>query len=236
MATYILVHGGLHGGWCWENILPRLEAGGHSVHAPDLPGVRREVPAAEVTLQNYADAVIRLAEQAGEPVVAVAHSLGGRTVSLAAEQRPELFRTLVYVTALIPDIAGCPPQFIPAEDNIIRLGFYPVDDGESMMVRDDAAMAGFYSDCSPDDAAAALRRLVPQPNRPMADPVLLSPERWGAIPRHYVLTREDRTIPLESQRSMARALPGTVLHELPSGHSPFYTHAAELAEILLSAA
>ena len=37
MAFFALMHGGAHGGWCWEEIVPRLEALGHRAVAPDLP-------------------------------------------------------------------------------------------------------------------------------------------------------------------------------------------------------
>ena len=31
MAIFILVHGAGHGGWCWEKVVPLLEARGHKV-------------------------------------------------------------------------------------------------------------------------------------------------------------------------------------------------------------
>ena len=39
MATYILVHGGGHGGWCYQLVTRRLQAAGHLVYAPSLPGM-----------------------------------------------------------------------------------------------------------------------------------------------------------------------------------------------------
>ena len=39
MATFILIHGAWHGGWSFELIQPMLEAEGHTVIAPDLPGM-----------------------------------------------------------------------------------------------------------------------------------------------------------------------------------------------------
>ena len=44
MATFILVHGAMHGGWCWERLVPLLEAQGHVAHAIDLPGSAGHVP------------------------------------------------------------------------------------------------------------------------------------------------------------------------------------------------
>ena len=39
MAVFALVHGAWHGGWCWEEVTPLLEAAGHRAYAPDLPGL-----------------------------------------------------------------------------------------------------------------------------------------------------------------------------------------------------
>jgi pimeloyl-ACP methyl ester carboxylesterase len=43
MATFGLVHGSWHGAWCWERLVPELEARGHRAVAVDLPA---EDPAA----------------------------------------------------------------------------------------------------------------------------------------------------------------------------------------------
>ena len=38
-ATFVLVHGAWHGGWCWQRVVHRLQARGHRVYAPTLTGV-----------------------------------------------------------------------------------------------------------------------------------------------------------------------------------------------------
>ena len=39
MATYVLVHGGGHGGWCYQRVARRLRAAGHEIF--DLEFTRR---------------------------------------------------------------------------------------------------------------------------------------------------------------------------------------------------
>jgi pimeloyl-ACP methyl ester carboxylesterase len=39
MASFVLVHGSWHGGWCFDAVKALLEAEGHEVIAPDLPGM-----------------------------------------------------------------------------------------------------------------------------------------------------------------------------------------------------
>ena len=35
----VLVHGAWHGAWCWERVVPLLEAAGHRAVVVDLPSV-----------------------------------------------------------------------------------------------------------------------------------------------------------------------------------------------------
>ena len=37
MTAFVLVHGGYHGGWCWQPLVDELARRGHSSIAPDLP-------------------------------------------------------------------------------------------------------------------------------------------------------------------------------------------------------
>jgi hypothetical protein len=77
MASFSLVHGAWHGGWCWDVLRGELEARGHVVHTPDLPcedaGLTPEdygacVPAADVVVGHslagyvipYVEAPVRI--------------------------------------------------------------------------------------------------------------------------------------------------------------------------------
>ena len=39
MATYVLVHGGGHGGWCYQRVARLLQAEGHVVYTPTMTGL-----------------------------------------------------------------------------------------------------------------------------------------------------------------------------------------------------
>ena len=43
MATFVLVHGAIVGGWCWRWVAPELRAAGHEVHTPTLTGLGERV-------------------------------------------------------------------------------------------------------------------------------------------------------------------------------------------------
>ena len=39
MATFLLIPGAWHGGWCWRKLTPHLRAAGHEVCTPSLTGL-----------------------------------------------------------------------------------------------------------------------------------------------------------------------------------------------------
>src|SRR5437764_8321077 len=70
VTFFALVHGGAHGGWCWELLIPELERLGHECSAPDLPF---DDPNGA---SEWADAVIATIPHDVNPVI-VGHSLAG---------------------------------------------------------------------------------------------------------------------------------------------------------------
>lgn len=101
MTAFLLVHGGGHGAWCWDQVVPHLSAPAFAV---DLPG-RGSRPAdlRAVTIQACVDAVVE--EIAGRDltdVVLVGHSLAGVIVPAAAAAAPDHVRHLVVIAGMVP--------------------------------------------------------------------------------------------------------------------------------------
>ena len=51
-TTFVLVHGGGHGGWCYAKVKRRLEAAGHEVFAPSLSGLAEHAQRIAGTLSH----------------------------------------------------------------------------------------------------------------------------------------------------------------------------------------
>ena len=131
MATFMLVHGACTGGWCWEKVAPLLEASGHRVCAPDLPGLGKDnTPPANVTLADNVEKLSRLLDKMDEPVVLVGHSLGGITISQLAEARRRKIKALVYLCALLPTSGKTGKDMTSLEpDTMFRLSRQVSPDG-----------------------------------------------------------------------------------------------------------
>ena len=194
MATFLLVHGACTGGWCWEKVVPLLEANGHKVCAPDMPGLGKDhTPPANVTLADNVEKVSRLLDKMEEQVVLVGHSLGGITISAVAEARRRKLKALVYLCALLPTSGKCGKDMTSLEpDTMFRLSRQVSPDGLTYTFARDKLPALFYADVSPEDRYKAMERLRPQPLSISTTPVTLDrgPLRLGAALVHRVHARQ----------------------------------------------
>lgn len=238
MSTYVLVHGAYHGGWCYEKIVPLLEAAGHTAIAVDLPGHGdNRVPMEKVTLDAYVDHVCSVVEAQDVPVILVGHSLGGMTITQVSERLPDRIAWVVYLTAMMPkngqnrgDLAEYEGPEDMASKRIIS------DDGLSATMSRDIIPPTFYAECPPDDVERAIERLVPQALEPLQSRARTTPERFGTVRRAYIECLRDRAIPIAMQRAMVAAQPCEKVFTIDSDHSPFYSAPGELAAHLLELA
>jgi pimeloyl-ACP methyl ester carboxylesterase len=233
-AHFVLVHGAWHGAWCWEKIVPLLEASGATVEAVDLPGRDGNATAA-VTLDDCVAVVRERVEAARRPVVLVGHSMGGLTVTQVAELVPERIARLVYVCAFVPgngqtlgDLAAL-AEFQPSlaaryQSLDFEAGVYtmPVEHARDVL----------FGTCTAHAAAAAARRLGPESLAIGAQAISVTPNGFGSVRRAYVEALQDAAIPIAAQRAMHRAGGCDKVVALDSDHSPFLSRPAELAEAL----
>ena len=89
MATYVLVHGGGHGGWCYQRVARILRAEGHEVYAPSLSGCgeHTRLVDARIDLHCHIDDVVALLHSEDlRDVILVGHSYGGMVITGAADR------------------------------------------------------------------------------------------------------------------------------------------------------
>ena len=240
MASFILIHGSWHGGWCFDTIKGLLEAGGHEVIAPDLPGMGGDEAALRAaTLQEWAEFTADLCRHATQsPVILAGHSRGGIVVSQASESAPDAIDALIYICAMMLPNGMSRADFKqlerpnPAFDAIIS----PVHGGAGTVVDKDKAGAIFAQLCLKETVAAAMAQVVGEPHGPRSTPLALSSVRFGSLPRTYIECTEDRTIPLSSQRRMQQLVPGADVVTLWADHSPYLSRPHALAAALIAAA
>ena len=230
MAFFALVHGGAHGGWCWEDLVPALEQLGHHCSAPDLP---LDDPHGA---SDWADTVVASIPSEERDVVVVAHSLGGLCLPVVAARRP--VARMVFLCAMVP-VPRTSYLEVLAEENdavktvdiasTIRDAVEPLNAGDEVMPYEQA-VAMFYGDLPEEKAWAAWRRLRGQGLTAFTEVCPI--DVWPDVPSTYVLTTEDGAVSNDWSRRVARGRLGADLVELPGSHSPFYSRPFELANVL----
>ncbi|HWI50956.1 MAG TPA: alpha/beta fold hydrolase [Symbiobacteriaceae bacterium] len=237
MSTYVLVHGSFQGGWCWEKVVPQLVQAGHHVVALDLPGHGEDTtPVLEVTLESYVHTVQQVVETRKEPVILVGHSFGGMVISQVAERLPQQVKALVYLSALIPQ-NGLSALQLPNPDGAALMEKIILNQAEGwVFVKEEAIVPTYYNDCTPEDLATVLPRLQVEPFLPYNEPVTLTPENFGQVPRYYIGCTQDHSVTPAFQNAMLTLTPCNQVFTLDSGHSPYISQPAELAAILLQLA
>ncbi len=233
MATFVLVHGAWHGAWCWREVVMRLEAHGHQVHALDLPGHGADpTPLSAISLASYTGCIAEVLEKLEEPAVLAGHSLGGLSITDVVGQCAEQIHRLVYLAAFVPQ-----PSFDLFEaivgGELIEATELDAEAGR-VRLRPRASEAAFYANCSESDILYARQRLCDEAVAPMLGEVKVAPA-WNALVRHYIECTEDQAIPIRSQRQMHEPFDFNV-HTLATDHSPFFSAPDLLVEILEQAA
>lgn len=230
---FILVHGAWSNAKTWDNLAGLLRDRGHMVTAIDLPGHGADGASAHsVGMADYARRVAQTLADQG-PAILVGHSMGGMAISAGAELAPQMVLKLVYVAGFLPQSGQSLLDLIKQQDEPgLRHVVIPTD--RQGVSRLDATQVGdiLFQDAGPAEREMALEALDTQPDRCQIEPVDLTQDRFGRIPRAYVICEQDRTISPALQRKMIANSPYTQSFALDSGHVPQLTRPAELVEIL----
>jgi len=217
-VTFGLIHGGAHGAWCFGKLIAALAGRGHLAVAMDLPCEDDEAGAGQ-----YARVVTDALAGHPEPVVLVAHSLGGLTAPLVAAARP--VQLMIFIAAHLPVPGRSLNDQRVAEPDMM----FPYHGGVAGLRR------RFFNTCSAADADWAMTRLRRQALRPFTE---ITPLRqWPPVPSAYLVGTQDHATNPDWARRAARERLGVDAIELAgSDHSPFLNRPAELAGLLISLA
>ena len=240
--TFVFVHGAWLGAWCWDLVRPILEAKGHRTLALDLPGHGRSEQSIEgQDIHTYAAYIAQVLRAQSEPVILVAHSMGGMSVSEAACMVPEKVKKIVYVTAFLPKdgqsnnyCEGDPNGIQPMDWKAVARsgpGVNMNEDETVMWLDDDMAIGLLYNDLPEDKAKAACKNHGKETVAAPYTRVSLTPD-FDTILKYYVRCTRDNILTPDIQDKMLRATPVVRIYDIDSGHCPYLSRPEELAGIL----
>lgn len=234
---YVLVHAAWLGGWQWENVKKELQANGHTVLTPDLPGHGSDQTApGDITMEDYIENLSALLNKQSKPVILVGHSFNGITASQVAEFHPEKVKSLVYLTAfLLPNGSSFLRAVQGVKGSTAVDNFAFSEDKSYAFVNEEEIQNAFAHDIPKEAFDQAKPFIVPEPAAPLSYELEITENAFGNIPKYYIECTEDRAIPIDIQRAMYQ---GKVKksYSLESSHTPNFSQPDKLATILLEIA
>jgi pimeloyl-ACP methyl ester carboxylesterase len=237
MATYVLVHGGGHGGWCYQRVARLLRAAGHEVYTPTLTGLSGRShllsPAIDLDL-HITDVVAVLHYEDLRDVILVGHSYGGMVITGVGDRAADRIGRMVYLDAANPvngqslvDVAG------PIIESTRPMG--EVVDGVELVLLPSPEAGRFYGVTDPDDVAWMADRLTGHPWRCFEQPLELTNEdAFWAIPQYHISCSS--TLPTRAPELMEKARAAGRLWEIDTGHDLMITEPEAVADALLEVA
>jgi pimeloyl-ACP methyl ester carboxylesterase len=237
MATYVLVHGGGHGGWCYQRVARPLRAAGHDVYTPTLTGVgeRSHLMSADIDLDTHITDVVNVLHYEDlHDAILVGHSYGGMVITGIADRAADRVGRLVYLDAANPangqslvDTAG---EFI----TVIRpLG--KVVDGVELVLFPSPDAPALYGVTDAEDSAWMAGRLTPHPWKCFEQPLRLSNEEslW-AIPQFHIICAS--TLATRDPELITKARADGRLWIIDTGHDLMITEPQAVTGALLEIA
>ena len=237
MATYVLVHGGGHGGWCYQRVARLLRSSGHEVYTPTLSGLgeRSNLLSPDIDLDLHVrDVVAVLHYEDLHDVILVGHSYGGMVITGAADRAADRIGRVVYLDAANPengqslvDVAG------PIIESTRPLG--AVVDGVELVLLPSPEAGLFYGVTDPDDVAWMADRLTGHPWKCFEQPLRLTNQlAFAALPQYHIVCTS--TLATRDPELMEKARAEGRLWEIDTGHDLMITEPAAVTEALLQIA
>lgn len=222
VKNIVLVHGGFVDGSGWEGVYKALKKDGYTITIVQNP---------TITLADDVAFTRRAIAAQNGPVILVGHSYGGAVISEAGND-PKV-AGLVYITAFALDkgesvssLLKNPPPGAPVPPILAPVdGFLLLD-----RTKFPAAFAG---DVNPEDGAFMADSQVPWGLDALNGAV--TAPAWKSKPTWYMVTTQDRMIPPDAQRQMAKRAGATTV-EVEGSHAIYVSQPQAVAALIAQAA
>jgi pimeloyl-ACP methyl ester carboxylesterase len=237
MATFLLVHGGGHGGWCYNKLSPLLRAEGHFVLSPSLTGCgdRKHLVTPNTNLDTHIEDIANLMQYDDlTEIILVGHSYGGMVITGVSGRVPDRIRELVYLDAAHPQQGQSLRMLAPEQIEPTYAGVQ-THNGVEMVMWPFPGMAAFFGVTDPVDAAWVDSKLTPHPWKTFDQPLqLANPQAARRLPRTNINCSQS----LRASHAQANhaQTEGHRNYEIDTGHDLMITEPRAVANMLLEIA
>ena len=219
-VSVVLAHGAWADGSSWSKTIGPLMEAGHKVMAAPLPLTSFDADVA---------ALERALERVPGQIVLVGHAYAGAVI---AATRNERVKTLVYISALAPDLGETVADVFYRAPADPRAPTLSPDDHGLIYLPESAFAEAFAPNATVEQQA--LLAAVQRPISPACITVPMNRPRWRDIPSWFLVAEGDFMIPPETQRFMAKRMEARVrAHDVD--HTPSVTAPTVVVDIIREA-
>lgn len=242
MATFVLVHGAWHGGWCYRDTAKALRDAGHTVFTPTHSGVgeRAHQAAENITLETHVRDVCGCIEaEELNDVILCGHSYGGMVITGVADRMADRIKSLVYLDAFVPEngesLIDLINKALPSEVAAVFVGSFRGTALEGRSGRMQPIPAEMFN-IAQANRAWVDRRCVAQALATFELPALLSGDVNKVTQRLYILADGWDPSPFRHFAAKFDGQPGWRVTRLPCSHDVMVDMPQELARELMALA
>lgn len=205
---FVLVHGGLHGAWCWYKVANHLKSAGHNVTTLDMAacGVNPKPMQAVHSVSEYHEPLMTFMASLPpkEKVILVGHSLGGLSVSIAMEKYPKKISVAVFITATVVSqnltFAAYIQERIRRSASINLDNFFILDEANKAPILTSLGIellaSRFYQLSSAQDLTLAYSLVRPLPNfrsdvKLLTKQTVVTKNKNGRVSKVYIISQKD---------------------------------------------
>jgi pimeloyl-ACP methyl ester carboxylesterase len=232
MATFVLVHGGGHGGWCYQPVARILQAAGHIVYNPSLTGLaeREHLMSADIDLDTHITDIVKLLHYEDlRDAIIVGHSYGGMVITGVADRATDRVGHRVYLDAAYPTNGESLLEHAGPMISATRQ-FSQTINGVELVMLSDFSKPEFFGVTEPKMHAWTAERLTPQPWKTFEQKLVLTNEAaMRAIPESHIICTE--TIPGRDMELLKARSNGRVW-DIDTGHDLMLTEPQWVADRL----
>ena len=233
MATYVLVHGGGHGGWCYQGVARIMRAQGQEVYTPTMTGLgeREHLLSPAVDLDMHITDIVKVLQfEDLRDVILVGHSYGGMVITGVADRAADRIGHIVYLDAANPengqslvDLAGPLMEASRVSGRIV--------DGIELVLYPGTDPMNYFGLTDPQQIEWIKPKLTPHPWKCFEQKLILNNEAvMRKIPQTHIVC--SFTLPFRDVDALKNTSEGRVW-DVDTGHDLMISEPQAVAELLL---
>lgn len=230
-ATFVLVHGAWHGGWCWQDVENNLEKKDYKVYSPTLTGLgeRKHLINEKVNIDTHINDIVNLIEMEDlHDVYLVGHSYAGAVIAGVADRIPERLHKLIFLDAMLVENGQSPISMQP--DPVRKVQMENIRKKENF----EPFAVSLFGITNAKQVQWVEARVTPQPFGTFAQTLRLKNVYGNGLPLVYIACT-DPQLPIMKEMAdkvkVDKSLNWKYL-EIATGHDAMLTEPAKLSEML----